>query len=243
MYRFRRFIPPLVFILQSISLVLIVIAASITDTVSGTIGFISHLADSYGAYIIFVVFNSLAYFLILYIHLYVWRNVLNFWDGNNWEFTGKPGVLRSLWTFAELIIPILFYPFLPLLAIFDNEEYSTAHNIFVYLWGYPTFLQILITTWLLNKALVSRTRCSRVTNRISVLLKQFLILWLVFWALIYIIFSIAFNTQDDPDAGLRFGYIVASVGQWSVFLGIFAWHATFYYEISRIDDMRYNLLD
>ncbi|KAL0219877.1 hypothetical protein P9112_005530 [Eukaryota sp. TZLM1-RC] len=237
-------VPPWIFILQTLNLIqLIVFGGVIAGNTYIAISLITLLASAHAAYYIFIAVNSVVVILMYYTHWYFYFNARRFWNTYDWDFyLISPLLVKILFFIGSFLIPLLVYPFLILASIFDEVTYPTANETFATLFFVGNLPQTFIVTTILTRAYIYGTGSRRLTTYLSVVWKNILAFIYGTFLLIYGIFTWIWDLDVQEEETTEF--VIASIAQYIVWLSLFAWHATFFVELSRLDaDKRGRLRD
>ncbi|KAL0224620.1 hypothetical protein RCL1_002532 [Eukaryota sp. TZLM3-RCL] len=230
-----RYIPLLILPLQILNLAqAAVFGAAIAGNNDGyVIGLIQRIACCHAAYAVFIAVNSVVVFLVLITHIYFWINITRYYDYYGYDFArGHGTVFKILLFIAEVLIPILFYPWLILASIWDGVNYRTTNSTFAIIFTAGTLLHLWLTTALLSYIYKNR-REAEVDDDQSVKMKWILTILYTLFVLAYAILQWIW-TIIPPGENTTQHVIVAAM-QWLAWIFLWAWHATFYYELGFLD--------
>ncbi|KAL0219879.1 hypothetical protein P9112_005532 [Eukaryota sp. TZLM1-RC] len=227
-------VPPWILILQTLNLLQAIIFGTTVRNAFIAISLIQLLASAYAAYWIFLIVNSIVVLLMLYTHLYFYFNAKRFWDRYDWDFyIWNSTFFKILFGLSQLIIPLLFYPFLILWSIWNVVDYGSTNEAFLIIFFAGNLLQVIITTLLLLRVYRWNSGSSRITTYPSVLCKVILGIVFTVFFITYLIMTWVWPLDDQENQMTEF--VLASIAQWLFWLALFAWHASFFEELSRID--------
>ncbi|KAL0217821.1 hypothetical protein RCL1_008670 [Eukaryota sp. TZLM3-RCL] len=237
-FRFRKYIPVVVLVLQLLFLIFIIVANVLEDNIDyGTIGFISTMSCCGAARILFIIGNSIAYALTLYIQLYLGYFLRQYLAQENYEFVNRKKLTRIYFDLAFFVVPILFISSVILIAVFDSDKFSAPHVVVVYVWGYGVLFHLITVTFILSWIRQNAGPSTRFTTRRSVLLKQLLLIILLILAVVWITFHTVFSLKPSPE-GFTI-YVISALIQWSIWVTVWCWIASYYYEVLKVDRERF----
>ncbi|KAL0218103.1 hypothetical protein RCL1_008951 [Eukaryota sp. TZLM3-RCL] len=242
----RRFhwcwLPLLIGVLQIFNLAQAILLGSLADNCYIAVCLPQYLAHRGAPYIIFLITNIIVLILLYLTYYYIHTRNKRLFAYYDWEFYWKSRRLYIImFVVATLIIPILFYIFLLLGSIWTMVENVELNKAFVLLFFIPNLIQQALLTHIYQRCYKYGGDSARVTNSRSVSLKQILSIIAGVFGLLFLVFGFVwdFDTEEGVrtvNVGPRVPFILFSIWVWIIWLAVFLWHATMYYEVRALEE-------